>query len=115
MSPTRRLDFHCDECDAIVKEMVAARKSDLADMRRHLLEAARSSGRGPQEMRDAWLASIVRMPDEELQTVMRAHYPRSEGVRRRKAEHEAATGHSVGALASAVLLGYRPRPIIGSE
>jgi len=35
------------------------------------------------------------MSADELQTLMRAHYPRSVEARRKKAEHEALTGHSV--------------------
>ena len=115
MSPRRPLDFHCDECETLLRELLAARQADLEETRKRLLRAARSSGRRPEEMRDAWLSSIAGMPDDEMRTVMRALYPRSEEARRRKLDHEAATGHSVDALASAVLLRYHPRPVIGSE
>jgi hypothetical protein len=46
-------------------------------------------------MRDTWVSSVSKMSADELQTLMRAHYPRSVEARRKKAEHEALTGHSV--------------------
>jgi len=101
------LNFHCEECEALLREVLDARQVDLEEMRKHLLEAARSSGREPEEMRDVWLSSIARMPDDEMRTVMRAHYPRATEARRKKSDHEIATGHSVDQLVSQVLLGYR--------
>jgi hypothetical protein len=35
------------------------------------------------------------MPEQEMRTLLRAHYPSAIEARRQKAEHEAATGHSV--------------------
>jgi hypothetical protein len=92
--------------------LVNAREADLEQMRQHLLDAARSSGREPEEMRNVWLSSVMKMPDNEMQTVLRAHTPRTtEQRRRKKSEHEIATGHSVEQLLSMVLLGYRERPL----
>jgi hypothetical protein len=59
-------------------------------------------------MRAVWLSSIAQLPDHEMRTLMRSFDPRSHAARRGWREHEAATGHSVSALASAVLLGYLP-------
>jgi hypothetical protein len=61
-------------------------------------------------MRGAWIASMARVADDELPSVMRAHYLRATQAHRRRLEHELATGHSVVALASAVLFGSRPPP-----
>jgi hypothetical protein len=109
-------NLHCDECEAILRELLDARQVDLEEMRKHLLETARSSGREPEEMRDVWLSSVMRMSDEEMQTVMRAHAPRATAARRRKkSDHEIATGHSVDQLVSMVLLGYRQRPLPDSK
>ncbi len=110
-----RLDFRCDECEAIVRELMAARRRDLQEMRARLVGAASSSKRTLAQMRDAWLSSIAKMGDDELETVLKAHYPRVGEVRRRQAEHEAASGHSVHAIASAALLGYRRLPLPGSR
>jgi hypothetical protein len=110
MNPRFSLTFHCEECEALLREWLEARRIDEDEMRRNLLEAARSSGREPEEMRDVWVSSIARMPDDEMQTVMRAHYPRSTAARQKKIDHEVATGHSVDQLACAVLLGYRRPP-----
>jgi hypothetical protein len=115
MSQIFPLNFHCDDCEALLREVLDAREVDLREMRRHLLEAARSSGREPEEMRDVWLSSIARMPDDEMRTVMRAHYPQFAEVRRKKRDHEIATGHSVDQLVRQVLLGYRQRPLTDSR
>jgi hypothetical protein len=116
MSQILPANLHCDECEAILRELLDARRVDLEEMRQHLFEAARSSGREPEEMRDVWLSSVMRMPDDEMQTVMRAHAPRATLARRRnKSDHEIATGHSVDQLVSMVLLGYRQRPLLDSK
>jgi hypothetical protein len=105
-------NLHCDECEAVLRELLDARQADLEEMRKQLFAAARSSGREPEEMRDVWLSSVMRMPDDEMQTVMRAHDPRATEARRRtKSDHEIATGHSVDQLVSMVLCGYRQRPL----
>jgi len=110
MCPRFSLNFRCDECDALVREWLDAREADARDMRDRLFDAARSSGRTLEEMRDAWLVSIARVADDEVPSVMRAHSPRATEAQRRSRDHELATGHSFDAVASAVLLGYRPRP-----
>jgi hypothetical protein len=111
VSPILPANADCPECEAILRELLDARQLDLEDMRTRLLEAARSSGRDPEEMRDVWLSSVMRMPDDEMQTVMRALAPRAAEARRRKrSDHEIATGHSVDQLVSMVLGGYRQRP-----
>jgi len=110
MSPRFSLNARCEECDALVRAWLDARDADAREMRGRLLEAARSSGRTLEEMRDAWLTSIGRVADDEMPSVMRAHYPRASEAYRRKLEHELATGHSVIALSSAISLGYFPRP-----
>ena len=105
-------NLHCDECEGILRGLLDARQVDLEEMRQHLFEAARSSGREPEEMRNVWLSSVMKMPDDEMQTVIRAHAPRAtEARRRKKSDHEIATGHSVDQLVSMVLLGYRQRPL----
>jgi hypothetical protein len=35
------------------------------------------------------------MPDDEMETLLRSHYPRVAEVRARKEKHEADTGHSI--------------------
>jgi hypothetical protein len=112
MSRKFSLNLRCDDCETFLREFLDARQADLEEMRRRLLEAARSSGREPEEMRDVWLSSIARMPDDELKTVLHAHSPRATEARRnrKKLDHELATGHSVDQRVSAVLLGYRKQP-----
>jgi hypothetical protein len=116
MKPILPVNLNCPECEAILRELLDARDDDCEEMRMHLLETARSTGREPEEMRNVWLSSVIRMPDDEMRTVIRAHAPRAtEQHRRKKSEHEIATGHSVDQLVSMVLLGYRQRPFPRSE
>jgi hypothetical protein len=112
MKPILPVDIDCPECEAILRELLDARQLDLQEMRKHLLEAARSTGREPEEMRNVLLSSVMKMPDDEMQTVIRAHaLGATEQRRRRKSDHEVASGHSVDQLVSMVLLGYRQRPL----
>jgi hypothetical protein len=114
MKPTLLVNVDCPECDALLRAWLDARQADLEDMRTHLFEAARSSGREPEEMRNVWPSSVMTMPDDEMQTVIRALAPRT-GRRRKKSDHEIATRHSVDHLVARVLLGYRHRPFPPSK
>jgi guanylate kinase len=116
MQPILPVNVHCPECEDILRELLDARQTDLEEVREHFFEAARSSGREPEEMRTVWLSSVMKMPENEMQTVLRAHTPRTtEQRRRKKSDHEIATGHSVSQLVSMVLLGYRQRPLPKSK
>ena len=111
VNPKVPVNLDCPECEAILRELLDAREADREEMREHLFAAARSSGREPEEMRNVWLWSVMQRPDDEMRTVIRAHTPRATEARRRKrSDHETATGHSVDQLVSMVLLGYRQRP-----
>jgi hypothetical protein len=77
MSPILPVNLHCPECEDILRELLNAREADLEEMRQHLLDAARSSGREAEELRNAWLSSVMKMPDNEMLTVLRAHTPRT--------------------------------------
>src|SRR5437867_738857 len=88
-------DFKCEECGAILRALLDSFHVDMKELRRRLRETAQASGRSVEEMRNVWLSSVSSMPVAEMQTLMRAHYPRAAEARRRKAEHEALTGHSV--------------------
>src|SRR5882762_150457 len=92
MTPILPVNVDCPECEAILRELLDARQVDLDEMRQHLFEAARASGREPEEMRNVWLSSVMKMPDAEIQTVIRAHAPRATEARhRKKSDHEIAT------------------------
>jgi hypothetical protein len=85
----------CDECGAILRELREAVQLDQQELRQRLRQTADSSGRSVEEMGDVWLSSIINLPSDEIQTIMRAQYPRIVDVRRRQADHESRTGHSV--------------------
>jgi hypothetical protein len=89
------LDFECAECAAILRALLDEFHVDHRDVKQRLRETAKASGRSVEEMRNVWVASVARMPPGEMQTLMKAHYPRTSEARRRRKEHEAATGHSV--------------------
>jgi hypothetical protein len=44
MKPVLPVNIDCPECEAILRELLDARQVDLEEMRKHLLEAARSTG-----------------------------------------------------------------------
>src|SRR5437762_193314 len=90
--------FDCEECGAIARELRISLRMDQEEMRRRLGETADSSGRDLDSMRDAWLATVSRMPPDEMRTVLQAHYPRTAEARRKMIEHQAVSEHSVHAL-----------------
>src|SRR4249919_979479 len=89
------LDFRCAECERIARELRAAFLIDAEEVKRRLLLTAESSGRDVRKMGTAWVFSVAQMPAGEMRTLLQAHYPTAIEARRQKAEHEAATGHSV--------------------
>ncbi len=89
------LDFACAECAEILRALLNEFHIDHREVRRRLKETADAQGRTVEEMRNVWVASVAKMPSGEMQTLMKAHYPRAVEARRRRKEHEAATGHSV--------------------
>jgi len=80
-------NFHCVECAAILREFTAAMPSDF----RNLRESWLASGRDLGELRNEMLASFA----QEEADWFTGHYPRTREARRRMAEHEALTGHTV--------------------
>ena len=89
------LDFRCAECERILGELRAAFLIDAKEVKERLRAAAESSGRDVEKFRTAWVQSVANMPTGEMGPLLRAHYPGWIEARRQKAEHEAATGHSV--------------------
>ena len=87
--------FTCAECAAILRALLDEFHVDHLEVRRRLAETAKASGRTVDEMRTLWVTSVSKMPPGELHTLMQAHYPRAVAARRRRKEHEAASGHSV--------------------
>jgi len=87
--------FRCAECERIFRELRAAFLLDAKDVAQRLRKAAESSGQDVGTFRTAWVRSVANMPEREMLTLLRAHYPSAIETRRQKAEHEAATGHSV--------------------
>jgi hypothetical protein len=83
----------CEECIRIARELNAAARADADAMRTRLENTAASAGQEPEPFARAWLASIKRMPDDELRTLSKSFHPRLIQVRRRSDEHVRATGH----------------------
>jgi len=88
-------DFECAECADILRTLLNDFHVDHRELRRRLRETADASGRSVEQMRNALIASVGKMPPDERKTLVKAHYPRTAEARRRKAEHETLTGHSV--------------------
>ena len=81
-------NFHCAECAAILRELRNAMPSDF----RNLKESWLASGRDLNELRDEMLASFA---NDDSADRIQSHYTRLCEARRRMAEHQALTGHSV--------------------
>jgi len=81
-------NFQCAACAAILRELWAAVPTDHRDSKESWLAA----GRDLSELRDRTLAAFAEDDSPEL---VQGHYPRTREARRRMAEHEALTGHSV--------------------
>jgi len=69
-------------------------------------ELAASSDRELHEFGIRWVFSVAGMPDDEMEALLKSHYPTVAGVMRRREEHETATGHSLKGWAT--LLNYAP-------
>ena len=103
----QRLDyFGCEECLRIASALRAAWQTDKRALRDKLQSVAASSGRDPDQLRLGWVSSIAAMPDDEMRTLLDAHYPTVARVNRDRASHEAATGHVVPLHAGWVLAAY---------
>jgi hypothetical protein len=89
-------NFQCTECAAILRELWAAVPTDHRDLKESWL----ASGRDLGELRDEMLASFAQ---DDLANWFMGRYPRTREARRRMAEHEALTGHSVSRTGCALL------------
>ena len=69
------LDFRCAECERISRELRAAFLIDAKEVKGRLRETAESSGRDVERFRTAWVQSVAKMPEQEMRTLLRAHYP----------------------------------------
>ena len=81
-------NFQCAECAAILREFWEAMPADF----RNLKESCLVSGKELVELRDEMLASFAQ---DDSANWFTGHYPRTREARRRMAQHEALTGHSV--------------------
>ena len=89
------LTFRCEECERIARDLRLALRADTRALRAKMHEVAAASGRNVQQLKVGWVFSIANMPDEEMKAVLASHYPEVARARRRRDEHEGATGHSV--------------------
>jgi len=87
--------FRCEECGAIVKEMQSAWETDSRDVRQRLRQVAASSGRDISQFSIDWIRSVIQLPDDEMQVLLKSHYPRVAAARQKQTVHETTTGHSV--------------------
>lgn len=98
--------FRCEECLRIARALKSAWRADKSALREKLQSVAASSGRDPDQLRLGWVSSIAAMSDDEMRTLLDAHYPTVARVNRDRASHEAATGHVVPLHAGWVLAAY---------
>jgi hypothetical protein len=93
MSSNVPRDFQCEQCGAIVRELRDAWRAGRMRFRETWL----SSGRDLQDFRKALISLLPEVLDDEVRQaeLLQAHFPDVAEAERRKAEHEALTGHSV--------------------
>jgi hypothetical protein len=53
------------------------------------------SGRNLLQVGVGWVFSVATMPDDEMATLLKSHYPTLTEAERKRAEHESASGHSL--------------------
>jgi hypothetical protein len=80
-------NFQCAECATILCKLRDAIPADFQNLKESWL----ASGRDLGELRDQMLECFAR----DTADLFQAHYPRTREAQRRRAEHEALTGHSV--------------------
>ena len=89
------LTFQCEECGRIARELRLAWRADNRELRAKMRNVAAASGRDVHQLKVGWVFSIANMPDDQMSAVPESHYPEVARARRRRDEHEGATGHSV--------------------
>ena len=93
---TANHNINCEECGVIYRRLHEAFRSDWSEMRECVRDLRRKSGLELSEFHKKHLSSAIDAlehsdPGKEPQ----AEFPRSAEVRKRAAEHELKTGHSV--------------------
>lgn len=85
-------NLYCAECSAICKELRSAGEAISKETLRTLL----SSGKTLREAHRAWVSSVIELFEDEARLAeWPDHQPRLAEARRKKAAHEATTGHSI--------------------
>jgi len=85
----------CDECRRLVRTLRAAWRADASAIRTRLARAADSAGRDAAQFAIGWVFSVAKMPDDEMKTLLDAHYPTVSDANRKREAHETASGHSL--------------------
>jgi hypothetical protein len=60
-----------------------------------LRDVAVSSGRDLRQFGVGWVFSVATMPDDEMRDLLELHYPKLAEVKRKREDHETASGHSL--------------------
>lgn len=87
--------FMCEECGRIARAMQRAWRTDNERVRSKMQSVATASGRDIGQMRIGWVRSIASMPEDQMRALLDSHDPEFADIKRRRAEHECATGHRV--------------------
>lgn len=85
--------FSCTECATLAREFEAAWRADQDALRERLHRSAASAGVTADVFRSRWVQSVVRMSDDELDSLQCALRPGVAEVLRRWEQHAATDGH----------------------
>ena len=90
-------NFNCKECDAIFRELRDAFRSDYKKVRESVRYAWLTSGLELGQFHKAYLSSALDAfnTDIDMSEKLQAQFHRTTELRRKAAEHESLTGHSV--------------------
>jgi hypothetical protein len=90
----------------IARALQGAWQADHQALRAKLRDVAATSGRDARQLGVRWVFSVAEMPDQEMRFLLESHYPNVAAARRRREEHERASGHSLKGWY--MLLSYAP-------
>ena len=86
---------NCEECGVIYRQLYEAFRSDYTDHRERVRDAWMRSGLELSEFYKSYLSSTFEALELSDSNEMQGQFPRSVEARRKAAEHELKTGHSV--------------------
>jgi len=87
------LDYHCEECASILRELIDTAQSERNKLRSRLQGIAEDVERPSVQVSQLWIRAVAGMPDEKFEAMSKTRT--SPELRQRQQQHEMETGHSI--------------------